>query len=272
MVDYAFDNNETELARLMHQARVLEPTTARLLDAMDLKPGMQVLDLGCGAGDVTLLAARKVGRRGHVTGIDISDAALALATRRARAARLPQVRFEKSAIADFASGHRYDAVVGRYIMIHQADPVAFLRQAARLVKPGGVLGLHEIVLAHPFLEVHPPVPEWNKVGRWIVDALTYAAQKPKAAMLMVQYFAEAGLPAPVLLGERPMGGDAQSPLFQWAVQGVGGVLPHLVKLGKVVEGGVDLNALEARLRRNTLRAQAQLIGPLQVTAWTKIAG
>jgi len=63
-------NSAQEQERLKLQARFLEKWTGQFLLSAGVEPGMNVLDLGCGMGDVPLLAARLVGSTGHVTGID----------------------------------------------------------------------------------------------------------------------------------------------------------------------------------------------------------
>ncbi len=69
---YVLGHEPEELRRLILQAGVLQPIPARLLQNAGIGPGMRVLDLGCGAGDVTMLAADMVGPSGSVTGIDRS--------------------------------------------------------------------------------------------------------------------------------------------------------------------------------------------------------
>jgi SAM-dependent methyltransferase len=80
--DYFLGHSQIELQRLMMQEAMLRPFTERLLRSAGLRGGMRVLDLGCGAGDVSMLAAQLVGPDGTVVGIDPAAAAVALATER----------------------------------------------------------------------------------------------------------------------------------------------------------------------------------------------
>jgi hypothetical protein len=68
--DYAFADRAHEQRRLASQAEEFEPLTERLFRAAGLVPGMRVLDLGSGAGDVAILAARLVAREGEVVGVE----------------------------------------------------------------------------------------------------------------------------------------------------------------------------------------------------------
>jgi len=270
MVDYVFGHSPQELERLMFQAQVLEPFTTRLIEQMGIEPGIRVLDLGCGAGDVTLLVSERVGPGGAVMGIDRSAEAVELARHRARLAGLTQASFVVDEIDTFTSRQPFDAVIGRYVMVHQANPVAFLRKAAGFLWPGGVMGLHELLIMEPIVESHPGVALWDQLGRWFVTALRAGAPNCEVAGRMIECFAQAGLPQPGLLCERPVGGGAQSPFHHWAAEAIHGVLPHLVRLGVTCEAEADVASLEHRLRTACVQAHAQLLGPTQICAWTQV--
>src|SRR5215471_5878887 len=82
---YALGHSEAELERLSRQAQAFEPFTRQLFQQAGITTGMRVLDVGCGSGDVALLAADLVGPRGEVIGADRSAAAVDRATARAQA-------------------------------------------------------------------------------------------------------------------------------------------------------------------------------------------
>jgi SAM-dependent methyltransferase len=69
-LEYVFGHSQREIQRLIYQAAIVKPVTERLLRTVKPGPGMRVLDLGCGAGDVSMLAAQYVGPTGLVIGID----------------------------------------------------------------------------------------------------------------------------------------------------------------------------------------------------------
>ena len=78
--DYILGHDDVERRRLDTQALFMEPLTRRELLAAGPRPGMRVLDVGAGFGDVTLLAASLVGSTGSVVGIEREDSAVAAAT------------------------------------------------------------------------------------------------------------------------------------------------------------------------------------------------
>jgi len=71
---YVMGHDDRERRRLALQAAILNPLTEQLLQRAGISTGMHVLDLGCGIGEVSLMAARLVGRHGAVTAIDIDQA------------------------------------------------------------------------------------------------------------------------------------------------------------------------------------------------------
>ena len=81
-----------------------------------IRPGMRVLNLGCGAGDVTFVAADLVGPEGSVVGVDHSPDALARARLRAGQRGLTQVQFVESDIHDPVPGGQFDAIVERLVL------------------------------------------------------------------------------------------------------------------------------------------------------------
>ena len=76
---YALGHSEYELDRLIAQARVMDPITERFFREAGVGPGMRVLDVGSGAGDVAFLAAAIVGPTGEVVGVDRAESALDVA-------------------------------------------------------------------------------------------------------------------------------------------------------------------------------------------------
>ncbi|WP_122454556.1 class I SAM-dependent methyltransferase [Pseudomonas viridiflava] len=270
MNDYLLGHSSAELERLKFQANILSPITTRLLIESGLEEGMHVLDLGSGPGDVAILAGRLVGPTGSVTGIDRSPKAVELANFRAAEAGLRNVRFEVCDIQDFQSASPFDCVVGRYVMIHQSDPVAFLRKAASLVKTGGALALHEILMSRPPLESSPDMPVLGEVAHLIAAAFNTGGANKGAPLNMIRQFSEAGLPQPELFCQQLIGGGDHSVLYRWAAETLKSVYPYLISIGRVAMDQEYLDTLEIRLRAEAVANSAQVLGPVQITAWVRL--
>lgn len=109
-----------------------------MLDAADVEPGQQVLDIASGAGEPALSIARRVGETGTVTATDMVGEMLAGARRRAAAAGLANIRFE---IVDmealpFPDGI-FDRVTCRFGLMFCPQPEQALAEARRVLMPGG---------------------------------------------------------------------------------------------------------------------------------------
>ena len=141
--DYLLGHDEQELARLEHQAAVLAPATRTILGLAGIAPGMRVLDLGTGAGDVAFEVAGLVGPQGSVVGVDRSVKALRSAALRAERRELTNVSFIHDDVHTVPIDDEFDAVVGRLILLYMPDPAEVLSKFARLVRPGGVVAMME---------------------------------------------------------------------------------------------------------------------------------
>src|ERR1041384_3396623 len=115
---YVLGRSEIEALRLAQQAALFEPTMRRLLTEAGMAPGMSVLDLGSGSGDVAMLAAEMVGPSGHVMGVDSNPAIVSTARTRAQAAGLSQVEFATSDIRNLDLRQEFDAVIGRFVLMY----------------------------------------------------------------------------------------------------------------------------------------------------------
>src|SRR5262249_17256867 len=127
---YVLGHSQQEFRRLEQQAAYFRDLTEDLLRRAGIIAGMRVLDLGSGVGDISLLAAEFVGTSGSVLGIERSPEAVETATKRASLAGLAQIKFMTGEIDDFSSDERFDAMIGRFVLMYLPDPAATLRRIA----------------------------------------------------------------------------------------------------------------------------------------------
>ncbi len=193
--DYVLGSAGNELRRMQTLSFLYRDVTRRWLERAGIGPGMSVVDVGCGPGDVTLLVGDLVGPTGSVTGVDSSPEALARASARAEAAGLRNVRYEVGDLASWSPPEEpMDAVVGRLILMHMPDPAAVLARMAGVVRPGGVAAFQDIVL--PTRRTEPDLPLVGTFNGWLLETLRGFGRPVDMGLRLSATFREAGLPSP----------------------------------------------------------------------------
>ena len=119
----------------------IQPLGQAVIEALELKAGERVVDIGCGCGQTTVALAERVGAAGSVTGVDISQPMLAAARRRIAAHGLAQASvIEADAQTYRFEPETYDAVFSRFGVMFFDDPTAAFANILKGLKRGGRLG------------------------------------------------------------------------------------------------------------------------------------
>lgn len=117
-----------------------------IIQRLDLKPGMRVLDAGCGPGRVTIPLARAIGTQGQVVAIDIQPRMLRRAQDKAEAASLTNIQFQELAIEGGKLGNaQYDRVLLVTVLGEIPNRESAFQEIHRALKPGGILSVTEII-------------------------------------------------------------------------------------------------------------------------------
>ena len=222
---YVLGRSARELDRLDLQGLIYRESTRRALTSCGLAEGMRVLDVGCGSGDVTRLAADLVGASGSVLGIDTDADSVASAAETARALGVANVAFEVGEASSFAQAETFDALVGRFVLMHQASPGDMLAAAARAVRPGGTIMFLESHMTALLDAPHslPYSALYDEIVRWKCRVVAAGADI-EAGLGLYRTFRAADLPAPEMHMEAPVSGGPDSPIYRYMAESVRSML------------------------------------------------
>jgi SAM-dependent methyltransferase len=266
---YLMDRGEHETRRLISVADVLNPATLRLLRDAGIAEGMRVLDVGTGAGDVALLAARLVGPTGRVVGLDQDPQILRTAFARAQAAGLDTVSFVAGDCRTAAGAGRFDAIVGRLVLMYVAEPAGAVANLADQLTPGGVIAFQDFNLTPESCRTSPPTRLWQQAWGWVVDTAARAGIPAEAGFGLRRTFLGAGLAEPAMRLESYVGGGPDAFAYTWMAESVRSMLPLILRFGVAAADEVDIGSLADRLRAETLAADGVAKGPDLVSAWSR---
>jgi ubiquinone/menaquinone biosynthesis C-methylase UbiE len=119
---------------------------ATIVERLDVRPGMAVLDLGCGPGRLTVPIARKVGPEGGVVAMDIQSGMLQRVREKARAANLTNIEFLQAGAGEGKLGRsRFDRALLVTVLGEIPDREKALREIFDALKPGGLLSVTEVI-------------------------------------------------------------------------------------------------------------------------------
>lgn len=261
------EDTAVEQARVRAREALFDPPTRRLLRDAGLRPGMRVLDLGSGAGNVARLAAELVGPGGSVVGMEPDSGAVEEARRHIAATGPPNIELRQGDPQTLRGVERgFDAVVGRFVLMHLADPADALRRAAARTRPGAVICMHEADLLYPWAS--SPTPLWRQVQEWFVNALASAGADLAMGPALFATFRAAGLPDPQMLLSSFAAGGSRAPAWSFADL-ILGVLPLLERLGIATRDEVDPETLADRLLAEVAASEATLTVPM-FGAWCTV--
>ena len=226
--DYVIAGGRPGFERLRVLSRVWGDSTESLLRRVGIGPGMHCLDVGCGAGDVSLFLSGLVGPTGSVVGSDKDAVQLDLVKEWCQRLSVTNVELELSDVMQLEATDAYDVVYSRFLLEHLPDPVEAIRRMWRAVRPGGLLIAEDGDFLAEFCE--PPHPGFDFWMSAYQETLRRNGGDPLSGRRLHSRFREAGI------------ADPQVNLVQYVfLTGEGKLMPYLTVArtgSRMVDSGV----------------------------------
>lgn len=260
--NYLLGHSEGEIARLEQQAEYFSDQTTSLLRSAGLRPGMKVLDLGCGAGDVVLAIAGIVGETGSVLGVDRAPQAVASANARLAARGITFARCAEIDVfsADFGEA---DAIVGRFLLTHLPDPAALIESIRRQARPGTIIAFLEMDI--PSAAISPALPLFTRAVEAIVETYRRAGAEPEMGSRLYATFRQAGL-VPSLAATCRVEGGSTSTAFAFLARTIASLSAGMTAHGLMREE-FDPETLAERLQAAAPAGETTVVFPRMIGGW-----
>jgi ubiquinone/menaquinone biosynthesis C-methylase UbiE len=266
--NYVLGHSARELERLRRQAQLVNPITRQYLIEAGIAPGMRVLDVGSGVGDVAFLAAELVGPSGEVVGVDRSPDALAFARSRAKERSLANVTFRENELSAMAFDQLFDAAIGRYVLCFQPDPAALLRKISHLVRPGGIVLFHEPDRKQ--MRSYPPVPTYDKISEWIDETFRRTGMDVRMGIKLYSTFLAAGLAAPTMRLHATIGGAKALDEVHFEADVAVTLATAMEETGVATADELGADSLIERIAQEMSANQSVIVGRAEIGGWTRL--
>jgi ubiquinone/menaquinone biosynthesis C-methylase UbiE len=242
--------------------------TTRLFVEAGIHEGMRVLDVGCGSGDVSFLLAGLVKESGEVIGIDHDAGALAIAQKRADLASTKAPQFVHCGLTELPESlGTFDAIVGRRVLMYQADTLAAVRVLAKSLRPGGVMAFqeHDTTMIPASVEVFPL---HRLASSWVHGMIEREGADLHIGFNLHRILTQAGLMVEDLRAECLL----QTPDSAYGLGSiVRACLTRIVRHGVATAEEISIETLQDRLDAERKASSAIYIGDMLFGVWARKA-
>jgi ssDNA-specific exonuclease RecJ len=126
-----------------------------------------------------------------------------------------QIEFLHTELFSFHADRPFDAVVGRYVLLYQPDPVAAIRHAAEQVRPEGIIVFHEMDMANR-ITCYPDRTLFAEIYALIAETFRRSGYWTDLGLQLTRLFLDAGLSWPTVKAAAPVGGEPGSFIYSLA--------------------------------------------------------
>jgi SAM-dependent methyltransferase len=175
------------------------------------------------------------------------------------------VSFRVGDPTEMAFEQPFDAVVGRYVLQHQRDPVVMLRKLAARARPGGLIAFHELDWDGD--RSFPPAPIYDTCCRWSVETLRLRGTETHMGIKLHATFVAAGLPAPSMRLEAIILGGVNSAVrLGLLADFVGTLSADMERLGVASAAEIGIETLADRMGAEVMANGSVILSHLEVGA------
>ncbi|MCD6064004.1 MAG: ubiE 5 [Flavipsychrobacter sp.] len=236
---YIITGGEEGKKRLNVLSEVLYSYTKTLLLQQGLAKGMSFLDVGCGGGNVSVMAAGMVGDAGRVTAIDFDEEIIALNKEEVAAAGISTIAYETLSAYDLSSRDEYDITYARFLLSHLTDPLRVLKNMAASLKPGGRVIVEDIHFDGHFC--YPACTAFNEYVALFTATASQREQNANIGPELLRLFGEAGL--------QDVGFDVIQPTFNTGSgKWMGYITMDKIKEAVIAQGLADATTIDNILK------------------------
>jgi SAM-dependent methyltransferase len=263
--EYVLGSDEVEIARLQTQAQIIAEPTAVLFERGGIRPGMRVLDLGSGPGDVSFLVAEMVGPSGSVVGVEHDPGQIVVAEQRLNGLGLRNIEFREGDARTFVADEPFDAVVCRLLLMHLPDAADVLGHHQKNLGPGGVFVAVDYDIGA--MRALPEVELFWRVREWVRAGFAHAHVDPSVGMRLPVLFHQAGYADIGSLGLQSYWPPESRQGADYAVGVVRALKEAIVASGATTEDEMGLESLAQRLHDALRAANAVYTFPTVIGGW-----
>jgi ubiquinone/menaquinone biosynthesis C-methylase UbiE len=265
---YAMGSTDRERQRLMLQGGILRQPLESAFRLAGIASGMRVLDIGCGVGDVAMLAAEIVGPSGSVVALDRDAASIDWAARRAAEAGIAHIQFHAGEFDQFHEAGAFDALVGRFILLYLPDPVATLRHLAHSLRSGATIVFMEPDFTVPS-SVFPPMPDFKDCEKWVSETLQRSGARVDMGMRLHHTYRDAGFLNTKTMVSHLSGCGVSRQMADFFVETIRSLLPKILEYGIATPEEVQIDSLGDRMFAAAREADPQWVGSRYILAWAQ---
>lgn len=268
---YMMGRSDEETRRLIQQSQFFNRPTRQLLVEAGISAGMQVLDLGSGAGDVAMLAAELVGPNGSVTGLDLNAAILTTARQRSEDAGFSNITFIADDFATYVPAHQFDAIIGRLVLMYVPNAPAVLARLAEHLRSGGVAAFQDYNFLTHSVDAYPTGPLLYQMWAWARAVVASLSIHEAPGYHLKTIFREAGLPAPAMHIDAILAtGETARAGAEYVGETLRSLLPLILKFGIATEDEIDIDTFTDRVHAEVIAHDTILKSPDLVSAWVRV--